>query len=975
MRTALGIIFIIVLLNVIPLSKATAAERNLGEELLRIELNLQLDEAYDLVLAWYPDSALTLCESLPERARAEFGETDSTYSRALDVLATCYYYLGDYVRSEGLWQEALMLREKIFEPGDYRINNLYLRLGQTYRRMIRLDKAEEYLTRALELWEKYLGRDSKKYGSTKGELGSIYMMRGDFRKAETFLEQWAEISRNVLGEDHPNYGFAMETLAEINCRYGRWKQAEQYYQNGLTIFEKVNGPVHPWVANLLMGLGDIRVEQGRFSEAEAYYDRALDIRQQFFQDNHHRIAQSCAKIAVLNAYQGRYARAESLFNRAIDIYIDVNGPEHTKVCEALRQLGIMIANHGRYQEGKALIERSLNIRLNAQGPNHYRIPSCYYNLALVSCYLRDYGSGREYYEKLLQSRRRFLEVIFAGASEEQKLRYMSEYSIMEHSLYSMAMKDGSMESRGLALKMLLNGKAFVLDAVAAEKEAAHCSYDADIKNLVDRLSSVYREIANLTISGGGDLESEIFDRHLKALYDSKDSLETVLSDRCSDYKNIFENGTISTKDIAEAIPPDAVLWEIARYRPFDLGPRGSFFERTGKPRYLAFTLNHAGDIDLVDLGDTFLIDSLIQESLDKIRKAPEMIYSGNERQSELELNRITAQLYDLVFAPLSGGLNDNAHIFISPAGNLNLFPLEILPLPDGKYVVEKYHLSYLSSGRDLLKFEDDNFQPGRGAMVVADPDFDMNLIVDNNSNSIQPAAVNLSAYLPVRASNCLAEYLSPLPETYVEGQTITGLLNRDNGLNVRFFYGSEASEELLKNIDSPPEILHLATHSYFCPEITGIEGEGPYNPLLESGLVMAGANRIIDDHPNQSLNGEDGILTSLEISALNLTNTDLVVLSACQTGVGEIVGGEGVFGMRRAFQHAGARTIVMSLWPVPDRQTRELMENLYRNWLAGNSKSTALRKASLDIISKRRDKYGASHPLFWGGFILLGDPE
>lgn len=184
---------------------------------------------------------------------------------------------------------------------------------------------------------------------------------------------------------------------------------------------------------------------------------------------------------------------------------------------------------------------------------------------------------------------------------------------------------------------------------------------------------------------------------------------------------------------------------------------------------------------------------------------------------------------------------------------------------------------------------------------------------------------------------------------------------------------------LLKNRTGPPEVLHLATHGYFCSKADVTDGENAFeNPLLYSGLVLAGANRSILGENDRVLDPpmvEDGILTSLEISGLNLVGTELAVLSACQTGLGEIVSGEGVFGLRRAFQHAGAQSIVMSMWSVPDKQTRELMQNFYENWLSGETKAEALRNSALRIILERRKTKGSAHPLFWGGFVLVGNPK
>jgi CHAT domain-containing protein len=232
---------------------------------------------------------------------------------------------------------------------------------------------------------------------------------------------------------------------------------------------------------------------------------------------------------------------------------------------------------------------------------------------------------------------------------------------------------------------------------------------------------------------------------------------------------------------------------------------------------------------------------------------------------------------------------------------------------------------------------------------------------------------------PSTGNECLKEIFQPLPGTYDEGMAIFNLFKSEKKFRAEYLHGSEASEETLKSRKEPPAILHLATHGYFCPQIgLSDNAEQNGNPLIYSGLVLAGSNRFItlpDDYNSQDLPSEDGILTALEVSGLNLGSTDLVVLSACQTGLGEVVSGEGVFGLRRAFQHAGSRSIIMSMWSIPDKQAQMLMRGFYSNWLSGGSKSGALRNASLELLSRRRAESGTAHPLFWGGFVLVGDPD
>ena len=183
------------------------------------------------------------------------------------------------------------------------------------------------------------------------------------------------------------------------------------------------------------------------------------------------------------------------------------------------------------------------------------------------------------------------------------------------------------------------------------------------------------------------------------------------------------------------------------------------------------------------------------------------------------------------------------------------------------------------------------------------------------------------------------------------------------------------SESSLKGLDESPKILHLATHGFYCQGVDNIaSGNFMDNPLLYSGLVFSDANEFTGNSTKSRMI-EDGILTSLEASGLPLSETELVMLSACSTGLGVVKNGEGVFGLRRAFRHAGAQTIVMSMFPVPDQATRNLMVDFYENWTSGMTKSQALRTSALKALKNRLQTSESTHPRFCGGFVLIGNPD
>ena len=369
----------------------------------------------------------------------------------------------------------------------------------------------------------------------------------------------------------------------------------------------------------------------------------------------------------------------------------------------------------------------------------------------------------------------------------------------------------------------------------------------------------------------------------------------------------------------------------------------------------------------------------MQAAREQVDKSRTHAYTPFAVESEKELKKTTGQLYDLLFAPLVATLSEKRDVIISPDGQLNLLPFEILPCSDSEYAVEKYKISYVSSGRDLLKFQRQR-DHSNWSLVMAAPDFNASGEEPSpQSGTLVAQSLDLN-YVPGRsrgASECLTQTFNPIPYSVQEANSIMARLRLYPGMEVHYLSGGEAMEEVLKRLDRSPRILHLATHGFFCEDLDCQDDTCLENPLLRSGLALAGANLSRPGKkPGGKIDaptGEDGLLTAFEVSGLSLENTELVVLSACETGVGEVKNGEGVYGLRRSFLHAGSQTILMSLWKVPDKETAELMDRFYRYWGEGYSKKEALRLAELDLLQAHQREHGHGLPFFWGAFVVLGD--
>jgi CHAT domain-containing protein len=335
-------------------------------------------------------------------------------------------------------------------------------------------------------------------------------------------------------------------------------------------------------------------------------------------------------------------------------------------------------------------------------------------------------------------------------------------------------------------------------------------------------------------------------------------------------------------------------------------------------------------------------------------------------------------------------LGDVKQIFISPDGNLNLIPFEVLQAPDGRYLIEDYSFNYLAAGRDLIGFGAIKAR-GEKALIIGDPDFDL----DAAEKAATLRKLALGTVKDQQSARCSTDmrglHFQRLPGTRKEAEAIWGLIGKDK---CELFLDQKALEEVLEQ-KRTPRILHLATHGFFLSDMDfaglvddtmarGVMGikelSRPIgkkfrieNPLLRSGIALAGANSAL---MTGDFDKTGGIVTAEKILGLKLRGTDLVVLSACDTGLGEVQSGEGVFGLRRAFTQAGTKSLVMSMWSVPDKETQELMVAFYKNIIKGGmDRCQALRQAALKEMQVVKKRYGSANPAYWGGFIFMGQPR
>jgi CHAT domain-containing protein len=453
---------------------------------------------------------------------------------------------------------------------------------------------------------------------------------------------------------------------------------------------------------------------------------------------------------------------------------------------------------------------------------------------------------------------------------------------------------------------------------------------------------------------------------------------------------------VTAEGVRARLRPGSALAEFTRGRVFD-------FKATGKMRhwhpahYYAFVVTPApgGATRMLDLGEAAPIDQAIERLRAKVIAFKDdwkaQKFAGddplkNETDEEASYREAAADLYKLLLAPVRKELGAAQTLYVSPDSQLNLLPFEALVDADGKYLIESYDLSYVSSGRELLAAP---AEVARGTAVFAAPDYNMTAAARAQKLKGSPAATPAPAAAPAEVARAQTRGGTwvELKGSAAEAADVKKSLEGTAYGGVTSYLAQDALEERLKRVRSP-RLLHVSTHGFFPPEsreqepaeldlATGnvaLVGQSMLrqagDPLLESGLVLAGANRLGEAGRPEGL--DDGWVTAEEITQMDLRGTELVVLSACGTGLGAVSSGEGIYGLRRAFQLAGARGVVSTLFEVPDEDSARLMRDFYEGLKQQKPKSVALTYARLKLINERRKAGKSAHPFFWSGFVLTG---
>jgi len=877
------------------------------------------------------DKALSSYQKAIEIIRVANGEESENYADCIYRLANYHREKGDFSEAEQLYKQALDIQN---ERGYDNENTLYS-LSALYQITGNFSASEKLCLEVLKIDEKS-GKGSADYLAAQNLLANHYTLIGSYEKALVLYKDIVEKSRISFGERNPVYATYLDNLANLYRNMGEYKLVEPVALEAMEIKKATFGEFSPEVAYSLQNLADAYEFSGDIEKAEIYCKRIVEIYLKTFGEDNYEYAGSLSALASIYLLDEKYSEAEQLYIKAATIIKKQLGEKHPGYANVLSNMTEILELTGRSDEAEPLW-LEINSNLNNQ---------------------------------IIRN--------FSFLAEKEKEQFISSISSSFEEMNS-----------------------FIHRRKEINPSITTISYDNELalKGIVLQSSKAIRQIA---LNSNNDELIELYDTYFRKnqlllkinqmapdqRWLNSDSLEAVCNDLEKELAGRIRllNGSQDLSGIGNQL-----TWLDVQS---SLGPKDAAIE------FVSFYYNNLEDSkdsstyycalvlrpDMIQPAMIFLFkeDELInllektkspndQTTASRLYKMPDLT---GEQDSDIENT-----LYKLIWKPIEILFSGVEKIYYSPAGLLNRISFDAIPLDDKSYLSDKYMMVAVSTTRSIVK----KLEEGANTSFVKEPVVYGGINYDSDTVTMKSMAtrygtINRSQnvqFLPGEQSR--GGGFDYLEGTQQEVLKIKDILD-DFNIKTYAITGNDATEESFKalnNLNSPP-FIHIATHGFFFPDPSrtnnnleakksSLSGQFKIsdNPLLRSGLIFAGANHAWRNQPIPA-DVEDGILLASEVSQMYLPNTQLVVLSACETGLGDIKGSEGVFGLQRAFKMAGVKYLLISLWQVPDYQTAELMGKFYGYWLSGSLIHESFREAQLFLKNKYPD-----NPYNWAAFVLI----
>lgn len=961
----------------------------------------------------------------------EYGTNSLEVARCIRTLGVVMGLKGRYstdalIQSESLLSESLTIQEGILGPTSELLVNDLTGLASVKGELGRYRDAGHLLLRAQDLLNSP-GADAS--SSLLNAFGALAWQQGDYNAAIGYYTRFADVSAKTFGADHPitlgtfnnlgtlnamigRFGAASDilnrvldsrqtsgstdnnpetfasTLHRLGCVYGmrgEHHKACQYFEQALALFSTNSLTLHPEVAALLMDMGESFAFRGDYSNATACVQRALAIRENIRLSSSVEVADCLRALGRLCAHKGDYVSAVNYCSLALSNTIAVCGNNHPKVAEALRDIAEVLDAQGNIAEAIEYQTRALEICRRTLGPTHSDSARSLGALAVDHFAAGDSSQAMECAIAAAGACTAIFGDEFSFLSGRQRLVFNSEMGQPYLDvLLSLATIDSTdpYHATESASQWVLRTKGLVLASLMSERDALVRVPAA--QPILNELRTVRTEHTQLLFAGkwlqAVETNSPTAAR-IMTLGDRIEELERELGRLAAPLRGRQRLLGVTSMDLLSALPASHVLVDLIRFEPVatrfqrENGTATATSRWRLPPEYAAIVWKSRSDGPRVfRLGRCDVIDDLVHRCQAAMRNG-------------VPATGLLTELYNLTWAPIAHAAAGHSRVIISPDGELNFLPFAALLTTNGTYLCEEFDIGYVTCARDIVRSGCDSTT--NPPSLFGDPEFGQK---ETSSGYLDRRVTFRSVFDDSDRTAFGLVGFPPLPGTRAEVEALGVVLAADQK-PAQVYLGGAATEGQLKALDRP-EILHLATHGFFLPDVNAspapsfpmaiaeLGGFGRAsvpsmqqppmridNPMHRSGLAFSGAALATAASADEGAL-DDGILTAEEASSLRLWGTSLVVLSACDTGMGETKAGQGVMGLRRAFAQAGVRNLLMTLWPVEDEATGKLMIDFYRKYLETGDAIASITEVQRGAITAARRVGRKSQPRVWAPFLV-----
>lgn len=853
------------------------------------------------------------------------------------------------------------------------------RIADFYYQTGDYEKALEYFITEKNLEKSVYGRQHPNYAITLNNLSVVYQFLGRYHEAEQTLKEALELKKFLYGTNDTAYAKTLHNFGKLFQTMGNYEEAEKNYIQSLDIKKSQLGESHPINAGTLLNLGILHYSLSNYDQAEKEILASYDIYQKNFGENYY--LTNLAKIQLALVYNAQQKKNES--NRLTEnLNLDINngaaadypvmlydyallkwsqakydeceklllkaktaietqlGKTNSYYSSCLNCLGILYWVQGKYELANKYLTQVVTLRELFFGENHPEYALALFNIAGLQFEMKNYVEADRNYKVALEASYKLLENYFPFLSESEKERYF-EMLGERYEMFNNYIIFRYEANPGLLSDMYnfhLATESILLNNLVKIRKKIIESGDEILLQTYDKWKKSREELAKYYNLSKSELKAS--DSNIDSLQNLINSTEKELSLKTKKFGVDFKNRPYIWQDVQKKLKDGEAAVEIIRFNQF----------KNGKPvntLYSALIIRK----DTKDNPEFLILDDKngLEENYIKA-------YNNSVR------NKIEDKdSYREFWAKLDDRLKGINVVYFSPAGVYNKINLNTIKYPDGNYLINQKDIRLIISTSDILTPEVQQNSKLEKVCLIGNPKFKLQKEAYKTLKFIK----NKSEITKELANN----KLSGLPGTEVEINSIDSIAKAHNIITTKYSGETATKANLLEVKNS--NIIHIATHGFFLRDAEikdkafGIERTSK-NSLFRSGLFLAGAENSLNSLDYMNHSADNGILSAYEVMNMDLENSRLVVLSACETGLGEIKNGEGVYGLRRAFQVAGTQSLILSLWKVNDDITQKLMTAFYLELFNGATIDKAFEKAQLEI----KAQYPA--PYYWGAFVKVG---